>query len=287
MATLRGERLRRDPAFSPLKDAVIALTGLAYWCDKDEMLADLLASLVEKQGAAALVDRLFNESGFGPSSEAVIDAVTVGETSFFRYKAQFDALEHEVIPEMIERNRMIRSLALWSAGCSNGAETYSLAMLLRRRFGAQLAGWRVEILGTDINPSALLKARHGEYGAWTIRDLPPDEQRECFTVHGGLWRVKPAYRQGVRFARHNLISQPPPADHFDVVLCRNVLMYFDAESRTQVLEKLHASLVEGGWLLVGHAEVGPPVDRFFVPRVLPGCTLYRRLDFTRYLDFAR
>lgn len=278
MATLRGERLRQDPAFPALKQSVIALTGLAYWADKDDMLADLLAAVVERrrEPALTLLRRLQVELGRGPASEAVIDAVTVGETFFFRYQAQFDALERLVVPEVLERKRLVRSLAAWSAGCSNGAEPYSLSMLLRRRFGAELNGWHVDILGTDISVAALAEAHAAEYSPWTIRDLPDDMRRECFSLVGERWQLKARYRHGVRFARHNLVTQPPPGNGFDIVLCRNVLMYFAPATRERVARQLAEAVVPGGWLLVGHAEAGPPLADFFQSLVLPDCTLYRR-----------
>ena len=271
--------MRRDPAFVPLRDAVVALTGLGYWCDKDELLADRLAPLLGHRGddAAALVSRLKSEGGHGPASEAVIGAVTVGETFFFRFRAQFEALERVVLPEAMARAASRRSLSIWSAGCSNGAEPYSLAMLIKRHFSRQLAGWRVDILGTDINTAALMEARAATYGAWTIRDLPEEVRRECFDVLGRRWVLKPAYRQGVRFARHNLATQVAPDTNLDLVLCRNVLMYFDDATRVRVLASLRSSLAVGGWLLVGHAEVGPAVEEFFTPQVLTDCTLYRRM----------
>lgn len=278
MPTLRGDTLRRDPVYPALKDAVIGLTGLGYWEDKDEMLADLLAGVLERrrEPAARLLDRLRGEYGYGPASEAVVTAVTVGETFFFRYEAQFDALARVIVPDLLERNRLTRRLAVWSAGCSNGAEPYSLSMLLRRRFGATLAGWTVDILGTDINVAALAEARSGEYGAWTIRDLPAAVRAECFEPHGDRWRVRPHYRTGVRFARHNLVSQPPPASDLDLILCRNVLMYFAPATRVRVVQSLRAALAPRGWLVVSHAEVGPPVADYFDALVLPECTLYRR-----------
>lgn len=278
MATLRGDRLLRDPAFPALKDAVIALTGLGYWSDKEEMLADLLAAVVERrrEPVGVLLHRLRVELGRGPASEAVVDAITVGETFFFRYQAQFDALARVVVPAVMERNQHTRRLAIWSAGCSNGAEPYSVSMLLRRHFGALLAGWNLDILGTDISVGALAEAQAAEYGAWTIRDLPADLRQECFAPHGDRWRLRPRYRQDVRFARHNLVSQPPPGDFFDIVLCRNVLMYFAPVIRVRVVQSLRAAMPPGGWLMVGHAEMGPPVSEYFQSLVLPECTLYRR-----------
>lgn len=280
MATLKGEQLRHDPAFPALRDAAIGLTGLGYWTDKEEMLADLLAAVLQRrrETAATLLKRVQVEMGRGPASEAVVDAVTVGETFFFRYQAQFDALERLIIPDILERNALTRSLSVWSAGCSNGAEPYSVSMLLRRHFAAQLAGWRVDILGTDISTGALDEARAAEYGAWTIRDLPADIRHDCFSPHDGRWRLKPRYRHSVRFARHNLVAQPPPGCGFDVILCRNVLMYFTPTIRLRVLHGLNQALAPAGWLLVGHAEMGPPVADLLVTQMLPDCTLYRRRE---------
>lgn len=280
MPTARGETLLHDPAFPALRDEVLALTGLGYWADKEDMLADLLAAVLDRrrEHPGTLLKRLQVELGRGPASEAVIDAVTVGETFFFRYQAQFDALARLVVPEVMARNGVLRRLSFWSAGCSNGAEPYSVAMLLRRHFATALAGWQVDILATDISTAALEEARAAEYGAWTIRDLPADLRAECFVPHGGRWRLRPRYRHDVHFLRHNLATQPPPQVGFDVVLCRNVLMYFAPRVRERVLQHLSAALAPGGWLLVGHAEMGPPVSDMFDGVVLPECTLYRRRE---------
>lgn len=278
MVTRKGEALRQNPAFEALKQAAIGLTGLAYWGDKDEALADVLAGVLTTLRAkpADLVARLALENGRGPASEVLVDAVTVGETFFFRYRDQFDALERVVLPAVLERNRLTRSLAVWSAGCSNGAEPYSLSILLGRGFANQLRGWRVDVLGTDISRAALAEAEAADYGEWSVRGLPDELRRECFKPHRGRWRLNPAYRRNVRFLEHNLVTQPPPAASFDVVLCRNVLMYFDDATRLRVLRTLASALVEGGWLLVGHAEVGPAMDALFTTVTLPQCTLYRK-----------
>lgn len=283
MGSRKGEALLRNPAFPVLKQAAIGLTGLAYWGDKDEALAQALLPVVETHGGtlAALVARLEVENGHGAATEAVVDAVTVGETFFFRYREQFEALGRVVIPAILERNRLTRSLAVWSAGCANGAEPYSLSIMLARCFAPQLRGWRTDILGTDISAAALAEAEAGEYGAWTVRDLPQELRRQCFAAERGRWRLLPPYRRGVRFALHNLVRQPPPATHFDLVLCRNVLMYFDADTRARVLSSLASALVDGGWLVVGHAEVPVPAGSAFAQVHLPECTLYRKVGLLR------
>ncbi len=280
MPTLKGARVLRDPLFVRLKDLAIRRTAMAYWDDKADALADTVARLLDARHLPLdqLVARLEAEGGQGPETEALIDAITVGETFFFRYREQFDALERQVLPQIIARNRARRQLAIWSAGCSNGAEPYSLAILLERRFGVLLAGWQVEVLGTDISRGALAEAVAGCYGDWTVRGLSPEFRSECFEELHGKWRVRPTYRRHVRFLRHNLAADPPPlpaAGRFDLIMCRNVLMYFDAATRDKVLGGFRQVLAEMGWLIVGHAEAGAQTGSHFLTETLPNCTLYR------------
>lgn len=272
--------MRRDPVFAGLKQCVIARTGLTYWNDKDDVLADVLARLLEQRSLRAdqLAARLTAESGVGPETEAVTGAVTVGETFFFRYPEQFAALESVVLPDLLRRKRETRTLNLWSAGCSNGAEPYSLSILLGRQFGVALSGWRTDILATDINSLALAEAEKAEYSDWTVRGLQDDIREQCFAKVGDRWRLLPTYRKGVHFAAHNLVAGPPPSPPggFDMVMCRNVLMYFSVPIRDRVLAEIAGVLDDGGWLLVGHAEAGPQVAALFETITLPACTLYRK-----------
>jgi chemotaxis protein methyltransferase CheR len=270
-----------DPAWPRLKQLVIERTGLGYYADKDEALADRISARLAQHkdlAPSAYLGLLLAENGQGPESEALVAEVVVGETSFFRYREQFDALATVVVPELVRANRMRRRITVWSAGCSNGAEVYSLMMLLRRV--PQLAGWDLFVLGTDISARALAQARAGLYGDWTMRDMPPPLRDEYLERVGEHWRVKDFYRQGVVFRSHNLVTDPPPeapqpGGRFDVVLCRNVLMYFDEAGRRRVLGTLAASLADCGWLLVGHAEAGV-VERPFKAVPVSGAVLFRK-----------
>lgn len=281
MSNHRGARLLRDPVFARIKAIAIERTGMSYWADKDEALADTVVRLLDRRGlsAAQWLATLLDEGATGVESSRLVDAVTVGETFFFRYPEQFEAIERQVLPDVIARNRERRSLSLWSAGCSNGAEPYSLSMLVERAYGLKLADWQVEILGTDINRAALAEAQAGIYGEWSVRDLPDHLRRDCFAPLGSKWRVRSRYRRNVHFLCHNLVAEPPPvarAGRFDLIMCRNVLMYFDMETRERVLAGLHYALAEGGWLVVSHAEAGPQLAQRFASVVLPSCTLYRK-----------
>lgn len=281
-----GQTVLRDAAFPALKRAAIGLTGMAYWADKEDALAELLAGLLADRHLppSLFARRLAAESGRGPETDALVSRVTVGETSFFRYPEQFRALETVVLPERLHANHGHRTLSLWSAGCSVGAEVYSLAILLARSFAVALADWRVHLLGTDISPAALESARRGQYSEWVVRDVPAAMRRDCFVRVGGEWRVRDDYRSRVVFCRHNLVTDGPPHSlhgGFDVVLCRNVLMYFDPPSRVRAIAGLRRAMAPGGWLLVGHAETGLDFGAGFAPVSVEGWTLFRRHDGRR------
>ncbi|HWA97686.1 MAG TPA: CheR family methyltransferase, partial [Pirellulales bacterium] len=193
------------------------------------------------------------------------------------------ALRDVVIPDLLERNRTTRRLRIWSAGCSFGAEPYSLSILLKRELAHLVAGWDISILATDINREFLSRARAGCFEDWAFRGVADDLKRACFSPAGNLWRVNPEFREGVTFQPHNLVEHPFPSlvqnlFAFDLVLCRNVMIYFNREVTDRVVAHLHDALVPGGWLLVGHAEPSIETFRAFKMFGAPGAVLYQKHD---------
>ncbi len=276
-----AERLLSDPAFWRLKDLVVDGLGLAFWQDRDaELAARLAPHLVEHPGLepGGWLARLTAEGGQGPEADALIARVTVGETFFFRFEEQFAALQTAVLPEIIARRGMQAQMAVWSAGCSNGAEIHSVGILLRTVFADPLAGWRITLVGTDVDSAALRRAQAGLYGDWAVRSLSPDLRHRYFTPATGGWRIRAELRAEINFFRHNLVAEPPPpaAGGWDVIFCRNVLIYFNEVTRHRVLRELGASLAPGGWLIVGASDFGQDLPASVVPVALPGCTLYRK-----------
>ncbi|HYH22093.1 MAG TPA: protein-glutamate O-methyltransferase CheR [Azospirillum sp.] len=273
-----------DPAFAPLKDLVIRRTGLAYYADKDAALAERVRRRIAALGlpdCRAYLGVLERERAGGAEFQALVNEIAIGETFFFRYLEQFEALRALVIPECLRRNAGVRALRVWSAGCSIGAEAHSVEILLKRAFGAELEGWSVSIMGTDINHAFLAQARAAVYGDWAMRGVPDDVRAACFEPGDGGWRLKAAYREWTRFSYFNLAETALPAyaeglAGFDVVLCRNVMIYFDEPSRARLVRGLRDTLVDGGWLLVGHAEAGVELSALFTPVAVPGATLYRK-----------
>lgn len=280
----RSAAVQRDPAFQRLKSAVLRATGLAYYTDKDSTFAERVGRRLAARSIPTLTEYLMlleTEGPGGPEYQALINELAVGETFFFRYIEQFEALRAVAIPECLRRNQTSRSLRIWSAGCSTGPEVYTLEILLKRYFATDLRGWQVSIAGTDINGSFLDQARRGAYGGWALRGLPQEVIDDCFDRCGDRWMVKPQFREWSSFSLFNLVEDPLPnyprgLSGLDIVLCRNVMIYFDEATRTRLLSGLHATLSPNGWLVVGHAETGPHMNGLFTPVSVPGATLYRK-----------
>lgn len=214
----------------------------------------------------------------GPEElETAIDLLVPHETYFFREPTQLGCLEQELLPLLEKKNARTRSLHLWSAGCSTGEEPYTLAMLCLDRPG--LAGWEVEVLGTDLSRKALTAARRAEYGPMALRATSPEQKARGFeALEGGRVRVKERFREVVRFGQLNLLDTSAAAvlPRFDVIFCRNVLIYFDQETRRRVAELFFERLVDGGYLLLGHSENLLHLATRFELVQLEGDLVYRR-----------
>jgi len=209
--------------------------------------------------------------------------LTVGETYFFRDRASFEALEQHVLPALIAARRAegLLRLRIWSAGCATGEEPYSLVILLDRLLSAW-ADWALTILATDINPEALETARRGRYREWAFRETPAWVRDRYFQRRGGeTFELDPRIRRMVTFAPLNLAEDGYPnvvtnTSAMDLILCRNVLMYFTREAQRVTVARLHRALLPGGWLVVSPAELS--ADLFFplVPVNFPGAIFYRK-----------
>jgi chemotaxis protein methyltransferase CheR len=291
------ERARRaagamaDPGFPALKERVIARTGHNYYEDKDDLLYDRLRKRMRICGVGdCTAYRVLLEGAAGRDEWAALEAeITIGETFFFRYAEQFAALRRTILPELIEARSEIRRLRIWSAGCSTGAEPYSLAILVHDLLGEALADWSVTILGTDLSAAALATARAAEFGPWALRTLDTEERARWFRrtparpglPHGG-YALRPAFRRMVRFERQNLLGLIDGSDRiqgsFDLILCRNVLIYFSPDHVNRIVRALGERLDARGWLLIGHAEPNPTFSQWLQPVALPGTVAYRPID---------
>ncbi len=218
--------------------------------------------------------------------------LTVGETYFFREKKSLAVLENHLLPELIRDRRQQgqRRLRLWSAGCASGEEAYTLAILLTRLI-SDLQDWQIHILATDISTLALHKASRGLYGKWSFRDTKPEIIERYFTRRDRQFEILPHLKQMVSYAYLNLAEDVYPSlatqtNAMDLILCRNVLMYFTAGQARKVLKNLHRCLVQGGWLIVSLTETSQVSRSPLVAVNFPGATVYRKEAGARKFEAA-
>ena len=184
----------------------------------------------------------------------VVEAMTTNESFFFRDIKPFDQFKELVLPAMLKNRAGQRRLRIWSAACSSGQEPYSLAMILSE-MAAQLAGWTIEIIATDLSSEILTRAKEGVYSQFEVqRGLPVTLLVKYFTQSGDRWQINPKIRSMVDYREFNLLADPGPLGRFDVVFCRNVLIYFDQETKAKVLDRLANLMPEDGFLFLGGAE---------------------------------
>jgi chemotaxis protein methyltransferase CheR len=204
----------------------------------------------------------------------IVDALTTNETSFFRDGEPFVAMANMVLPDLLAKRVANRTLRVWSAACSSGQEPYTLAMQLTDNLPP---GWSYEILGTDISTEVLGRAEKGEYTQLEVnRGLPAASLVRHFERVGTHWRVSTQLRRNVSFRRLNLAAPFPPMPAFDVIFLRNVLIYFDVDTKRSVLQRIGAALKPDGWLFLGSAETTIGIDDRF-ERVVTGRTSAYRL----------
>ena len=209
--------------------------------------------------------------------ETAIDLLVPHETYFFREPVQLKCFEQELVPMLVERNPRRRSLMLWSAGCSTGEEPYTLSLLLDGM--PAVKDWDIDVLGTDLSRKALTTARKAEYGPMALRATTPEQQAKYFQkLDGGRVRLLDPYRERVRFGQLNLLDESAVnvLPRFDVIFCRNVLIYFDQATRRKVVEHFFNRLVDGGYLLLGHSENLLQFSTRFELIQLEGDLVYRR-----------
>ncbi len=256
VTTPTGTGLPEDD-FDYLRELMHIRAAIVLEPGKEYLALSRLEPVARDHGLATvseLVDRLRRRELTSALHDQVVDALTTNETTFFRDFNPWESLRTLVLPEVIARKKRTRTLAIWSAGCSSGQEPYSIAMSIREHF-PDLLTWQLSILGTDISPSVLDRARLGRYGQLEVnRGLPAHLLVRHFTRAGMEWEIEEPIRRMVRFEQHNLNDTWPSMPPFDLVLMRNVMIYFDADSKRRVLAKMHTQLAPQGYLLLGASE---------------------------------
>lgn len=256
--------------FDMLAAQVRQRSGLVVGRDKFYLLESRLVPIARRRGLAGLDDlvTLVARGGDEELLREITEAMTTNESFFFRDMRPFEIFSAETLPHLLKLRAGMKRLRIWSAACSSGQEPYSLAMILQDH-AAELEGWTVELLGTDLSTEMLDKARIGLYSQFEVqRGLPVQMLMAHFSRVGQHWQIAPGLRSMVAFERVNLIDDLSPLGEFDVVFCRNVLMYFDLPTRAKVLDNIARQIPLDGALYLGGAEtVLGTTDRF---RPVPG-----------------
>lgn len=244
-------------------------SGLVLTAEKSYLLESRLLPVARKHGLKGLDDLARGLRGrLAPLTADVVEAMTTNESLFFRDTKPFDQFRRVVLSRLLEARAAKRSLRIWSAACSSGQEAYSLAMLLVEE-QAKLAGWKIEILGTDLSTQMVERARAGIYSQFEVqRGLPVQLLVKHFKQDGDKWQIEPKIRAMASFREFNLLQDMAPLGTFDVIFCRNVLIYFDQPTKTRVLEQVARRLPADGVLFLGGAETVLGVTDRFEP--LPG-----------------
>jgi chemotaxis protein methyltransferase CheR len=273
-----------DDDFRRLRVLLSHTAGLVFDDSRRDSMGYSIGERLRATGCATVADYLDEVCRSGsPERQRLIDEVTIQETHFFRNPPQMRALRAHVLPELIrhaEDNG--RRLRIWSAGCSTGEEPYTIAMMLRELLPST-AGWDVKVIASDISESALAAARSATYGARAVQLATAAEVGRFFApLPGDRWEVRPEVRELVEFRHHNLVQDLPPGGALDLVLCRNVTIYFSRDTTRALMSRLHDSLRDGGYLFLGHSETLWQVSEEFRLVALgsgdAAAYVYRRLD---------
>jgi chemotaxis protein methyltransferase CheR len=257
-----------------LQQQVYSQTGIVLDGDKHYLFESRLTPIVRQLGLGSINDlcALLKATRETEVGRQVVEAMTTNETYFFRDPAHYDAIRTVLLPQLKEDRRDTKKLRFWSAAASTGQEAYSLAMLLLE---SGLSDWNVQILGTDFSSQVLERARSGKYQQIEVnRGLPAAFVVKHFRRSGVDWQLSEPVRRMAVFETIDLRKSMRALGPFDLVFCRNVMIYFDAETKKKILKELHGTLFRGGWLLLGAAETAFGVEEWFERRTVGSAIVY-------------
>jgi chemotaxis protein methyltransferase CheR len=254
------------PDYEYLRKVLKDLSGLDLSADKQYLIESRLLPLARKSGMSGIGDLVQKMKG-GSSAliNQVVEAMTTNETFFFRDKVPFDHFRDTIMPELLRARAARKSLRIWCAAGSTGQEPYSIAMCLKE-MGAALAGWRIEILATDLSQEVLEKSKAGIYSQFEVqRGLPIQLLVKYFKQMGELWQINADIRAMVQHRQLNLLHDFSHLSVFDVIFCRNVLIYFDQDTKSRIFVRLAKAIETDGFLLLGAAETVVGLTEVFKP----------------------
>lgn len=267
-----------DSEFERLQHLVHTQTGIALSAAKRELLYGRLARRLRKLNLSTFAEYCkILETGGSDELQELTNAITTNLTSFFREDHHFKQLADEALREVEQRRSAPRRIRLWSSACSTGEEPYSIAMVLRESL-AHLNNWDVKVLATDIDSKVLATAQEGIYGPDRLRGISPDRRNRWFEPtpgRSGHYSASPELKSLITFKRLNLLEPWPMRGIFDIIFCRNVVIYFDKPTQRVLFDRMAQLQEPGGWLFIGHSENLQNVTKCYR---LVGRTVYRRVE---------
>jgi len=257
-----------------LQQHVYSQVGIVLEDDKHYLFESRLAPIIKQLGLESTNDLcvLLHRKDDNALGHRVAEAMTTNETYFFREPNHYEAIRTVLLPKLKEIRRTTRSLRFWSAASSTGQEAYSLAMLLLEE---QFSSWNIQILATDFSLQVLERARAGLFQQIEVnRGLPAAQLVKHFRPSGLDWQLSEQVRRMVRFETIDLRTSMAPLGPFDLVFCRNVMIYFDNETKRKIMREIHKTLFRGGWLLLGGSESIFGLDEWFERTAVQNVTVY-------------
>jgi chemotaxis protein methyltransferase CheR len=242
-------------------------SGLQLAGDKQYLIESRLLPVARQNNCGSIGDLVAKLKAFAeePLRQRVTEAMTINESFFFRDKTPFDRFQDTVLPSMQKMRATTKRIRIWCAAASTGQEPYSLAMMLKQAKD-EFAGWKIEIVATDISSDVLEKAKTGLYTQFEVqRGLPIQLLLKYFKQDGDQWRIAEELRDMVQYKKHNLLDDFASLGMFDVIFCRNVMIYFDSKTKQDVLTRISRALVKDGHLLLGAAETVVGFTNLFMP----------------------
>lgn len=250
-----------DMEFNMFSEYLYQYAGINLTPQKKNLLATRLTQTIDRQGFKSFKEyfEYMKTDMSGKTLSEFINRISTNHTYFFREEEHFDFMKTRALPEFKERLEKEKDLRIWSAGCSNGSEPYTIAMLLDDFFDLESSLWDTSILATDISEKVLNLAKEGIYKPTDIEKIPPLWKMKYFKkINADSFQVVDTIRHNVIYRRLNLLSEFPFKRPFHVIFCRNVMIYFDEPTKNKIIQKFYDKLVPGGYLLIGHSET---IDR--------------------------
>ncbi|MEM7576145.1 MAG: protein-glutamate O-methyltransferase CheR [Planctomycetota bacterium] len=282
MPTAAANLKMSDAHFNELRKIVYDRAGIHFQDSKKYVLESRLARRLEELEFTDFSQyMMFLTMGPYQTEEfqEMFNRITINETSFFRNEPQLDVFEQRVLPELLEKRKAKKTLRFWSAACSSGEEPYTLAMQLHRSLGVRLADWKIEILGTDISEKVLTQAQSGLYPKYAVRSMCPMVLKRYFTEEGSQFKLDPEIQSMVHFEVLNLKDRfaAKRFGKWDVIFCRNVMIYFDDDMKGHCAKLYHEQLEDDGTLFNGHSETLRNLDVPFEQLNIPQAFAYRKV----------